>query len=348
MYHSTLGGNAILPGGNVTAWKIRHCYIHDTYDGIGVATTGEKGRDNPALEHEYAYNLLHRCADDNIEFDSMQYAGVRVHHNVILEGQCLLGLSPVQRGGVTIEQNIVYASPEYGIPWSVIFKFSTPSGSAWSLGGFRPLTGMTISSNTTSRHGPYFKNNTVANNIIYARDWKFCSGLPWSEGLVIEKNNLCVGPLIVDKNAPPGVLRTRNKEPFISQDTHFCDVMPPSLPGLVGEEEIVAEIEIGRVHFAVSEDYVRTAIEECGLAEAKYKDLHKKLGAVPPGVRWEFPPPGPRWAVGALALPRPPLPPSLDPWWVGFSDKPSDAKMVKIKPWRGKFYKKFEKSGDGP
>jgi hypothetical protein len=33
---------------------------------------------------------------------------------------------------------------------------------------------------------------------------------------------------------------------------------------------------------------------------------------------------------------------------VGFSDKPSDAKMVKIKPWRGKFYKKFEKSGDGP
>ncbi len=360
MYHSTLGGNAILPGGNVTAWKIRHCYIHDTYDGIGVATTGEKGRDNPALEHEYAYNLLHRCADDNIEFDSMQYAGVRVHHNVILEGQCLLGLSPVQRGGVTIEHNIVYASPEYGIPWSVIFKFSTPSGSAWSLGGFRPLTGMTISSNTlinaksgvswgtTSRHGPYFKNNTVANNIIYARDWKFCSGLPWSEGLAIEKNNLCVGPLIVDKNAPPGVLRTRNKEPFVSQNTHFCDVMPPSLPGLVGEEEIGAEIEIGRVSFAVSEDYVRAAIKECGLAEAKYKDLHKKLGAVPPGVRWEFPRPGPRWAVGALALSRPPLPPSLDPWWVGFSDKPSDAKMVKIKPWRGKFYKKFEKSGDSP
>jgi len=25
LYHSTLGGNAILPGGNVTAWKIRHC-----------------------------------------------------------------------------------------------------------------------------------------------------------------------------------------------------------------------------------------------------------------------------------------------------------------------------------
>ena len=34
-------------------------------------------------------------------------------------------------------------------------------------------------------------------------------------------------------------------------------------------------------------------------------------------------------------------------WWVGFADKPSDAKTVKVRPWRGKFYKKFENSGDG-
>jgi len=362
MYHSTLGGNAILPGGNVTAWKIRHCYIHDTYDGIGVATTGEKGRNDPTLQHEYAYNLLHRCADDNIEFDSIQYTGVRAHHNVILEGQCLLGLSPVQKGGVTIDHNIVYASPEYGIPWSVIFKFSTPGGSAWWRGGFHPLTGITIRNNTlinaksgvswgtTSRHGPYFKDNTVANNIIYARDWEFCSGLPWQEGLAIEKNNLCVGPAIVagkSKNAPAGVLCSRNKGPFVKADIYFRDVMPPSVPGIVDEEEIGDEIEIARADFAVGEEYVRAAIKECGLAEANYKDLHKKLGAVPPGVRWESPRPGPRWAVGELTLFHPPLPPSLDPWWVGFSDKPSDAKTVKIRPWRGRFYKKFENSGDG-
>jgi len=307
MYHSTLGGNAILPGGNVSAWRIRHCYIHDTFDGIGVACTGVK---DPALDHEYAYNLLHRCADDNIEFDSIQYAGVRAHHNVILEGQCLLGLSPVQRGGVTIDHNIVYASPEYGIPWSVIFK--------------------------------------VANNIIYARDWRFCSGLPWREGLRIQKSNLCVGPLIeAGKDAPPGVLCTRKKEPFVKKDTHFRDVMPPSVPGLVAKEEIGPEIEIARVSFAVSEEYVRSAIKECGLAEGEYKDIHKNLGAIPPGTKWQFPRPGPRWAVGESALFRPPLPPSLDPWWVGFADKPSDAKTVKIRPWRGKFYRKFRNSGDG-
>ena len=363
MYHSTLGGNAILPGGNVNGWKIRHCYIHDTFDGIGVATTGEEGRNDPALHHEYAYNLLHRCADDNIEFDAIEYAGVRAHHNVILEGQCLLGLSPVQRGGVTIEHNIIYASPEYGIPWSVIFKFSTPSANAFWRGGFNPLSGMTISNNTlvnaksgvswgtTSRHGPYFKDNTVANNIIYARDWDFCSGLPWGEGLEIQKNNLCVGPAIEagkNKHAPPGVLCTRRKEPFVGQDTHFCDVMPPSLPGLVPEEEIGEEIEIGRADFAVSEHYVRAAIEECDFAEAEYKDVYKTLGAVPPGTRWEFPRPGPRWAVGQSALFRPPLPPTLDPWWVGFADKPSEAETVKIRPWRGKFYKKFAESDDAP
>jgi len=360
MYDSCLGGNAILPGGNVSAWKIRHCYIHDTYDGIGVACTGVK---DPALDHEYAHNLLHRCADDNIEFDSIEYAGVRVHHNVILEGQCLLGLSPVQKGGVTIEHNIVYASPEYGIPWSVIFKFSTPSASAFHRGGFHPLSGITIRNNTlintksgvswgtSGRHGKYFKDdNVVANNIIYARDWGFCSGLPWDEGLTVEKNNLCVGPAIQagkPKHSPPGVLWTRNKEPFVKKDTHFCDVLPPSLPGLVGHEEIGEEKEIARVAFSVTEEYLRAAIKGSGLPEADYKDLYKTLGAVPPGTKWEFPRPGPRWSDGELALFRPPLPPSLDPWWVGFANQPSDSKTVKIKPWRGKFYKKFQNSGDG-
>ncbi len=150
-----------------------------------------------------------------------------------------------------------------------------------------------------------------------------------------------------NKHAPPGVLCTRNKEPFVGEDTYFCDVMPPSLPGLVGEEEIGEEIEIARMTFAVSEEYARAAIKECGFAEAEYKDVYKHLGAVPPAARWEFPRPGPRWAVGGSALFRPPLPPSLDPWWVGFADKPSDAKTVKIRPWRGKFYKKFQNSGDG-
>jgi len=339
MYSSVFGGTGIFPGGRARAWKIRHCYIHDCFDGIGVAATGDR---DPALVNEYAYNLLHNCPDDSIEFDTTEYAGVRVHHNVFLDGFCMLGLSPVQGGGVTIENNIVYVSPEYGLPWGVIFKFSNP----WK---FRPLTGMTIKNNTLvhtkcgvqwgadPKHNPYFKDNTVAGNIIYARDWQSWGGLPYKLGLSIEKNNLCCGPsVIAGKDVPEGILCTRNTEPFVRRDTNRWNAMPPLLPGVADEGKTGEAKEINRVNFSVSEDFVRAVIKENGLATAEYKDVYRNLGAVPPGAKWEFPRPGPRWSVGRSTLFHPPFPPSLDPWWVGFSDKPSTVKTVKFKPWRGK------------
>ncbi len=339
MYSSVLGGTGILPGGRARGWKIRHCYLHDCFDGIGVAATVSK---DPALVNEYAYNLLHNCADDCIEFDTMEYAGVRVHHNVLLDGFCMLGLSPVQGGGVTIENNIVYVSPEYGLPWGVIFKFSTP----WR---FRPLTGMTIRNNTlvhtkcgvqwgaNPNQNPYFKDNTVANNIIYARDWQSWGGLPYKLGLAVEKTNLCCGPsVIAGKDVPEGVLCTRNTAPFVKPNTDRHDAMPPLLPTLAGEGKLGRAKEIIRVNFSVSEEFVRAVVKDSGLPAAEYKDVHKTLGAVPPGAKWVFPRPGPRWAVGPSAPFHPPFPPSLDPWWVGFSDKPSAAKTVTFTPWRGK------------
>ena len=339
MYSSVLGGTGIFPGGRAQGWKVTGCYIHDCYDGIGVAATASK---DPVLVNEYSYNLLHNCADDSIEFDTVEYAGVRVDHNVFLDGFCMLGLSPVQGGGVTIENNIVYVSPEYGLPWGVIFKFSNP----WK---FRPLTGMTIRNNTLvhtkcgvqwgadGKHNPYFKDNTVANNIIYARDWQSWGGLPYKLGLTVEKNNLCCGPsVIAGKDVPEGILCTRNTEPFVKPNTNRGDAMPLGLPGLASEGEIGEAKEINRVNFSVSEDFVRAVIKDCGLPAAEYKDVYKTLGAIPPGVKWEFPRPGPRWAVGRSSLFHPPFPPSLDPWWVGFSDKPSTLRTVKFRPWRAK------------
>jgi hypothetical protein len=352
MYSSNLGGNAIGPGGgSVCAWKVRHCYIHDCFDGIGVASTGVE---DPTLNNEYSYNLLQNNADDAIEFDTMVFAGVHAHHNVILDGLCLLGLSPVQAGGVTVENNIVYVSPEYGLPWCVLFKFSTPGASAWTQGGFRPLTGMTIRNNTLintkcgvswgaspDQKPHYFKDNLVANNIIYARDWVSWQGLPWDLGLQMQKNNLCCGPTLVSgRDAPKEVLSTRNTAPFLSEDTHWWDVMAPTLPALVDERDLGEEKEINRVNFILSEDFVGTVIKDSGLPAAEYKDVHKNLGAIPAGTKWEFSRPGPRWAVGESALFHPPLPPSLDPWWVGFADQPSTARTMKIRPWLGsKFYR---------
>jgi hypothetical protein len=44
VYNSVLGGTGILPGGKASAWKIRHCYFHDCFDGIGVATGRKANR----------------------------------------------------------------------------------------------------------------------------------------------------------------------------------------------------------------------------------------------------------------------------------------------------------------
>ena len=339
MYSSVMGGTGVFSGGLAQRWKVTRCYIHNCYDGIGVAATVSK---DPALANEYSYNLLHNCPDDSIEFDTMEYAGVRAHHNVFLDGFCMLGLSPVQGGGVTVENNIVYVSPEYGLTWGVIFKFSNP----WKP---RPLTGMTIRNNTlvhtkcgvqwgaNTSHDPYFKDNTVANNIIYARDWKSWGGLPVKFGLQVDKNNLCCGPSIVaGKDVPPGIPCTDNTAPFVKPGTDRGEAMAPNLPELAARGELGAEKELSRVSFSLSADYVQATVKECGLDAEEYKDMHKKLGAIPHGAKWEFPRPGPRWAVGPASPFHPPLPPSLDPWWVGFADKPSSARTVTVRLWRAR------------
>lgn len=353
VYSSVLGGAGIAPGGRARNWTIRNCYFHDCFDGIESATTGDP---DPALLNEFAYNLLHNCADDSIEFDSMEYMGLRVHHNFILDGFCLLALSPVQGGGLSIDHNIAYVSPESGMPWGVLFKFSTPNGSGWRLGGFHPINGVTIRNNTLihtkcalqwgsdkghdGTQNPYFTNNTVANNILYVRDWRSFSGFPSKLGLTAEKNNLFCGPSLFGAKGdlPVGFLSTRDTAQLIKPPTTRWEIVPPLLPALAGEGEMGEEVEISRVNFAVSADFVQTVITENGFNADAYQNVHANLGAVPPGTTWEFPRPGPRWAGSQSPLFHPPFPPSLDPWWVGFADKPSDVKTATFKPWRGKGY----------
>ncbi len=337
MYSSVMGGTGVFSGGLARRWKVTGCYIHNCYDGIGVAATVSK---DPALANEYSYNLFHNCPDDSIEFDTMQYAGVRAHHNVFLDGFCMLGLSPVHGGGVTVENNIVYVSPEYGLTWGVIFKFSNP----WKP---RPTTGMTIRNNSfvhtkcgvqwgaNNSHKPYFKDNIVANNIIYARDWKSWGGLPVKFGLQVDKSNFCCGPsLAAGKDVPKEIPSSNDVSPFVRPGTQRKDAAAPSLPQLAAKGRLGAETELTRVNFSLSESYLQAAIKKCGLDAAEYKDAWKNLGAIPRGTKWKFPRPGPRWSVGAAALFHPPLPASLDPWQVGFAEKPSSAKTVKFKPWR--------------
>jgi sialate O-acetylesterase len=345
MYNSTFGGAGIAPGStDVARFRVRNCYIHDQWDGIQGAMTLTN---DPALENEYAYNFFHNCCDDTIEFDSTAYAGVRVHHNVFLDGFCLLGLSPVQGGGVTIEDNLFYVSPEYGLPWGVVCKFSSFRGLV-----FKPWSGIVLRRNSmvatkcafqwgTSqpRDGAYFARDCLmTGNLILCRDWDNHGGLASQKGMEfpVAKDNLCIGPhLDRARMIPADVPSSRNATPFLRRDTQRFEGLPSPLPALAAEGEYGEETEIPRVSFAIDEAYAQAALKESGLSGDTYKDLARKVGAVPPGTKWEFARPGPSWAAGPLALFHPPFPPSLDPWWVGFADQPSAAKTVKFRPWRG-------------
>ena len=350
MYNSTLGSQAIYPGGPATRWKIRHCYIHDQFDGIGSAQSIEK---DPALGSEFAYNLIQRCCDDAIEFDAVEYSGIHVHHNFFLDNMVTFGFSPVKGGGIKVDHNIVYNSPEYATPWGVVFKFSTPNGFDGKDGIFKPLGGMIITNNTMiqskcgvqwgtaiPKEGTYFRSDTLmADNIFYVNDWRwFDLYNPIRQGFVVDKKNLFCGPTIQPNiDLGEGFLGTRDTEPFVRRDTWRWDVLPPVLQELAREAKLGPEKEIARVNFAVNEEYVQKAVSKLGLPAAEFQSQAAKLGAAPPGTDWKFPRPGPRWAVGDLALEHPPFPPSLDPWWVGFADKLGSERSVTIRPWLCEF-----------
>ena len=350
MYNSTFGGAAIMPGGqDVARFQVRNCYIHDHWDGIQTAMTVVK---DPKLANEYAFNLFHNCNDDTIEFDSTEYAGVRVHHNVFLDGHCLLGLSPVLGGGVTIENNLFYISPEYGLPWGVVCKFSSFRGLV-----FKPWSGIVLRRNSAVATKCAFQWGTslqkagqayfardclMTGNLIFCRDWDNHGGLGSQQGLEfpVAKDNLCIGPhLDRARMIPADVPSSRNASPFLRPETLRFEGLPSTLPALADEGEDGEETEIPCVTFAVDEAYAQAAVTESGLSGDAYKNLARKVGAVPPGTTWKFARPGPTWAVGPLAVLHPPLPPSLDPWWVGLAARPSGAKTVKFKPWRGKAWR---------
>ncbi|MEI6234076.1 MAG: discoidin domain-containing protein, partial [Planctomycetota bacterium] len=186
----------------------------------------------------------------------------------------------------------------------------------------------------------YFARDCLmTGNLIFCRDWDNHGGLASQKGMEfpVAKDNLCIGPhLDRARRIPADVPASRNATPFLRPETLRFEGLPPTLPALDAEGEYGEEQEIPRVSFAIDEIYAQAALSESGLSGDAYKDLASKVGAVPPGTTWKFARPGPVWAVGPLALFHPPLPPSLDPWWVGFADQPSTTRTVKFKPWRGK------------
>jgi hypothetical protein len=265
---------------------VRHNWVYDSaQDHLQPRGNGTTA---PEDAGEIAYNFIQNCGDDSIEFDSSTPMNLRVHHNVIVDTSlCLMSLCPVMGGGLTIDHNLFYQSPEnspQGRPW---LKLGSPWG--WGL----PTRGVRIIHNTVVQphgclrwfgDGDHYKDMLIENNIIYNGEAQTWDCFP------ISSNNLYCGPNVKAEHIPQVI---HGEQPFVSLNPIDFNIRPGS-----------AAVDAG----APGKD-----------AEYFHKSAGKApdLGAIELGETWQFPRPGPRWAAGSEIVGRPALPASLKAKWVG-------------------------------
>lgn len=266
---------------------VRHNWIYDSsQDHLQPRGNGTTSTEDAS---EIAYNLIQNSGDDSIEFDSASPMNLRVHHNVILDGLCLLSLCPVMGGGLTIDHNIFYNSPESGSANGCWLKLGTPWGSALPTIGIRIVHNTVVQTRDTLQwmgKDHRYENNLLENNILYiakSQDW----GIP---DFPLSRHNLYCGPKIDPKHTPEVI---HGDQPFVSMKPMDFNLRPDS-----------AAMDAG----APGKD-----------KEYFHKSAGKApdMGAIELGETWKFPRPGPRWATGIEIPNRPAIPASLPRQWVG-------------------------------
>ena len=286
LYAANISGVFMNYGGARSV--VRHNWVYDS----SQDHLQPRGNNTSAPEDasEVAYNLFQNSGDDSIEFDSASPMNLRVHHNVILDAMCLLALSPVMGGGLTIDHNILYVSPEHGLEWCAMFKGGSPWGSALPTQGVRIVHNTMVN---TQGHdiglwwvgGHRYENNVLENNIFYVAQSQNFS----AQGLVFSRQNLYCGLKVDPKHIPE--MMHYDGSPFVSMNP---------------------------MDFALRADGPAV---DAGVAS---KDYHHEargkapdLGAIELGETWQFPRPGPRWVKDNDIPNRPAIPASLPLKWVG-------------------------------
>ena len=286
LYGANVAGVFMNYGG--TRSVVRHNWVYDSaQDHLQPRGNGTTA---PEDAGEIAYNFLQNCGDDSIEFDSATPLNLRVHHNVILDGMCLLALSPVMGGGLTIGHNILYVSRERGPEWCVFFKMGSPWGNGLPTRGVRVLHNTMVNMwrwMYWCGEDHRYEDVLMENNIFYCGESRG-SGL---KGVTFSPHNLYCGPKI-ETNDIPEMMHDR-RSPFVSMSPMDFSLRPDS-----------AAVDAG----ASGKD-----------REYFHKPAGKApdLGAIELGEEWHFPRPGPRWATGGEIAGRPALPASVKAKWVG-------------------------------
>lgn len=266
---------------------VRNNWVYDSSQDL-LQPRGN-GTSAPEDASEIAYNLLQNCGDDSIEFDSASPMNLRVHHNFILDGMCLMSLCPVMGGGLTIDHNLFYNSPEAGSRNGCWIKLGSPWGSALPTIGMRLIHNTVVQTHDTFQwcgEGHRYESNLLENNIIYvakSQEW----GMP---DFVLSRHNLYCGPKINPQHIP---LLIHADPPFVSMKPMNFNLRPDS-----------AAVDTGAA--GKDQEYVHKSA-------GKAPDL----GAIELGETWNFPRPGPRWAKGKEIPNRPAIPASLPLKWVG-------------------------------
>ena len=266
---------------------VRHNWIYDSSQDH-LQPRGN-GTTSPEDASEIAYNLLQNCGDDSIEFDSASPMNLRVHHNVILDGMCLMSLCPVMGGGLTIDHNLFYNSPENGFrncPW---LKLGTPWGSALPTRDVRLIHNTVVQPHGAVEwflQGHRYENMLLENNILYVgspQNWV-------SPDFPMSHYNLYCGPKVTAEHSPQAI---HGDQPFVSLNPLDFNLRPNS-----------AAVDAGTP--GKDKEYFHKSA-------GKAPDL----GAIELGETWNFPRPGPRWAKGNEIPNRPAIPASLPRKWVG-------------------------------
>ena len=293
-------------------------FLHNiAYEGFDGLWPRDMGNLDPEKTSEYAYNLIMSCGDELIEFDTRKPLNLRVHHNFFMDATALLAISPVQGGGLTIDHNIVYVSPERGLKKSTLLKFDCP----WKRHYDAATRDLTIAHNTFvntfntlywTRH--HFENSIFENNIV-----QVYRSVAWDlPGLTLSKHNLHSASRANPEHMAD--LLQAETPGFVVPpdfDAQALPVVPLSEAGLVETPEIRKGLAIDFRLKANSPAVDAGKPGKDSVYHHRSRGSAPDLGALELGDAWVFPRPGPRWAVGEMTPWRPPLPSSLDPKWVG-------------------------------
>jgi hypothetical protein len=297
--------------------KVRHCMVYEAFDGMWPRNMGTL---DPKKTSEYAFNLFMSAGDECIEFDTRQAINLRVHHNFIMDATVPLALSPVQGGGLTIDHNIVYISRERGLKHCTLLKFDCP----WRRHYGVPSRGITFVHNTlvNSYHTLSWTKHSFIDCVFENNVMMVNRSSPWEQaGYEPTEYNLYAGPNVNPSHMPPMLT---GKEPGFERAPSFSTQPLPVLPlQESGLAQATPAFDGPFIDFRLRAD---SPAVDAGAPNSSTRYHHEDSGAAPDlgaielGDVWEFPRPGPRWAIGDKRPWRPELPSSLLPSWVGLAD----------------------------